>query len=173
MKRQIVFIGFLVVGLFLISGCNEKTFDENDSKACTKEYMPVCGIDGKTYSNKCTAGDMEIAHEGECEAGNNENTQLANPASKFCTDNGGFLQIMDQNEGQIGTCTIHGVECEEWALFRGECEKIHVCTDEEKAAEMCTMEYMPVCGNDGKTYGNKCSACAAKITLYTVGECSE
>jgi hypothetical protein len=46
------------------------------------------------------------------------------------------------------------------------------CTAEQKAAEMCTMEYMPVCGDDKVTYGNKCSACASKkIDSYVVGEC--
>jgi putative hemolysin len=52
------------------------------------------------------------------------------------------------------------------------CEEKSYCTAEQKAAEICTLKYMPVCGDDGVTYGNKCQACASKnIDYYTPGEC--
>ncbi|MBI5654036.1 DUF333 domain-containing protein [Candidatus Uhrbacteria bacterium] len=49
---------------------------------------------------------------------------LANPASVKCKDDGLGFRMGENEYGQYGVCIFDDKsECEEWAYFRGECEK--------------------------------------------------
>lgn len=51
-----------------------------------------------------------------------DNSQIANPASVYCINNSGTLKLINDENGSYGICTLpNGLECEEWAYFRGEC----------------------------------------------------
>ncbi|MDD4122814.1 MAG: DUF333 domain-containing protein [Candidatus Pacebacteria bacterium] len=49
--------------------------------------------------------------------------QLANPASQYCIDNQGKLEMRkDINGGEYGVCLFEdNRQCEEWAMFRNLC----------------------------------------------------
>lgn len=93
------------------------------------------------------------------------NAGMANPASVYCLDQGGKLEIREGEGGQYGVCILpDGRECDEWEFFRtqkcgvggadngaGAAPDDQVCGRENchgleivcgpNPAEMCTMEY--------------------------------
>jgi len=51
------------------------------------------------------------------------NEEMANPASVFCLDRGGILEIREGDGGQHGVCIgPNGVECPEWDFYHGDCD---------------------------------------------------
>jgi len=158
---------------------------------------PLVGNDSDAHGCKGSAGYSWCeakqkclrTWEEPCETGGNlgGGTGLANPASVYCEDQGGTLEIVDTPEGQVGMCHFaNGQVCEEWALFRSNATN---CTDadgspartyckpEQRGAEICTMEYRPVCGwtaggEKVQTYSNPCMACSPEeVAYWTEGEC--
>ncbi|MEM1535924.1 MAG: DUF333 domain-containing protein [Candidatus Pacearchaeota archaeon] len=51
------------------------------------------------------------------------NQLISNPASVYCIQNNGTLEIRENEKGQYGVCIFpDGSECEEWAYYKGNCK---------------------------------------------------
>ncbi len=103
----------LVVGIFVIlyftvgfPDGNVSNFEEcvSSGGAVMESFPRQCDINGITY--------VEQLHE----------VGIANPASIYCEEQGGTLEVRTGDLGSVGYCKFDdGTECEEWAYFRGEC----------------------------------------------------
>ncbi|MCI0475720.1 MAG: DUF333 domain-containing protein, partial [Anaerolineales bacterium] len=90
------------------------------------------------YEWKCVSGKPEIVKQVftpdargfladfwyEIAQANTPGSNIANPASTFCVQNGGKLEIRkDAKGGEVGYCVFADKsECEEWMFMRGECK---------------------------------------------------
>ena len=46
---------------------------------------------------------------------------IANPASEFCVEQGGTVEIVDEAGGEVGYCNLpDGTRVDEWEYFRSE-----------------------------------------------------
>jgi len=76
-------------------------------------------------TKRVQAPGMQNINPNNFPKGNNKNLEIANPASVYCEQKGGKLEIRtSENGGQSGYCKFeNGNECEEWSYMRGECKE--------------------------------------------------
>lgn len=73
-------------------------------------------ISGNSLEVLDADGTRLLSYTAETEVG------MPNPASVYCEEQGGTVDIQDEEGDQVGYCVFpNGSECEEWAFFRGEC----------------------------------------------------
>ena len=56
---------------------------------------------------------------GGDDSDDDQSPQEANPASVYCAEQGGEVEIVDTDDGQIGMCNLpDGTSVDEWEYFR-------------------------------------------------------
>lgn len=122
-------------------------------KACTREYRPVCGCNGRTYPNACVAASagMSVLHTGKC-----RNALKPAPRRKRICG------------GKAGRRCGRGEYCR---IKTGDCRVVGVQGVCRTRPRGCTRELRPVCGCNGRTYPNACAAASAGVNVLHKGKC--
>lgn len=72
----------------------------------------------KALSVKHTSIYQSAKYEAWMNVAESGGVGLANPASVFCSSQGGTLSVVDAADGQVGYCELNGTKTEEWAYYR-------------------------------------------------------
>ena len=116
----------------------------------SKSLFPLILSTGMIILSACNLGS-------DSDKKDNNNANMPNPASVFCEENGGTVEIRTAEDGsQSGACIFpDGSECDEWAYVRGECKPGDSISDKsselsdyviEKASDGCNLYHDLVLG---------------------------
>lgn len=131
---------------------------------CLGDASPVCGKDGRTYDNLCylKCNGKELATDGPCRPPSPDGVCVCPRIYlPVCTKEG--LTFDNECEARCKQQKIvHNGAC----VKREEQEQIYAQQFSNECLEKCRQfGAKPVCGSDGRTYGNKCATSCNSVLL--------
>jgi putative hemolysin len=136
MKRIITAVAVVIIAVLAIAACGGKAAPTPNMPNPASVFCEEKGgrVEIRTAADGSQQGfclftdgtecDEWAFYRGECEPGKGAGgSQIANPASVFCEEKGGKVEIRTAADGsQQGFCLFtDGTECDEWAYYRAEC----------------------------------------------------
>lgn len=136
-------------------------------EACPKNYLPVCGCDGKTYGNSCLAALQKVSvdYEGACAC----QTEMDCEEGETCTD--GFCANAPIACGARAGDTCSATQWCDFGGTTGMCGQTDLTGTCEARPTACADQIAPVCGCDGNTYNNACEAHRAGVDILDTRAC--
>ncbi|XP_010193446.1 PREDICTED: double-headed protease inhibitor, submandibular gland-like [Mesitornis unicolor] len=178
---------------FWQASCSVYQLSGKTQLACPRNYEPVCGTDNVTYPNECSLcreffrnRAIDKKHDGRCvkldctgylRSGSGSAIPCTLEYMPICGTNG----ITYRNKCNFCTAVANGLDINLRNMgecFQGNTGSID-CGNQQSSSLICTSDYNPLCGSDGRTYGNKCQFCNAvfrsrgSLFLRHRGECTK